>query len=671
MVSFSLVVQHKRCCPRGEHIIEEPDYYRTPTASTSSRKIGQFFVTTWTRRRKIWQFFLLAAAPLFVTNGIVPAAAEGQRACTTSDTPLSEPCWRSSCGSILQTATALCGPLTDNLFRLFAAGSCFNADFTRDICCSGNPAQPVANPFCFSEDLFRALDPHVCCSHAWTRLRVPRVFKSLDLFQVGGETRCEMLGSSPSAQEGADAALGGEQEEEVLPAAPPVMVKVRPTVERILGEVCPEALPAYRIVDYLQNVGPEAALVAVLGQRSLALAEGRMMESRGGVVQDTVLLPKDPMLGREVGRWEDWPWVDTVKHRIPYFGLLLAVWRRIFSPEEVKVLEGGEFEPQNLLSDGDESAALLQLAIRFFKEDVVPKGAGTFSSFPAAGAPVELDPSSALSTLRRERGSRKTPSSDEDYEATNKPLWEQFLARAEERFRGQHKFLDEATGLPSEAALYAHVLLDRLWTMVDAPTRWRDIDYTRDDIWARLFEAAAFLEHKAEKISPRSSHQAGANGVSPGLVGGPRRNAHLAVVNETITPEYALPFLYFLDDTALWEDAESCRHYFGIMAELRTSSDRNFLVLDVGAGTAPCEHQWTTLGPHVKYMKQDFSAYQTSEDPEAYSKRVHALAHSLGLSPFAYTSSIHNKKGYAKLDIVSDITNIPLPDESGRVRLVP
>ena len=54
---------------------------------------------------------------------------------------------------------------------------------------------------------------------------------------------------------------------------------------------------------------------------------------------------------------------------------------------------------------------------------------------------------------KQQRGSRKTLSSDEEgHKAANKPLWKQFLARAEERFRSQHKPLNKATGRPSEAA---------------------------------------------------------------------------------------------------------------------------------------------------------------------------------------------------------------------------
>ncbi|CAD7963241.1 unnamed protein product [Amoebophrya sp. A25] len=193
--------------------------------------------------------------------------------------------------------------------------------------------------------------------------------------------------------------------------------------------------------------------------------------------------------------------------------------------------------------------------------------------------------------------------------------------------------------------------------------------------------------------------------------------------NESI-PSYAVPFLHFRDDTMLYADAAGCKHLSGIIDELKTlamakekekvdttstkerhdrvpsihpglnidsksgrlisttsppsspdhlddedkksTASRGFVVLDVGAGTAPCEDAWRQLKDvPVFYLKQDFAMYDTSETAEDRGKKIHEEARRLGLSPFGFASSIHNSnKGYAHLDVVSDIVDIPLPSDS-------
>lgn len=61
-------------------------------------------------------------------------------------------------------------------------------------------------------------------------------------------------------------------------------------------------------------------------------------------------------------------------------------------------------------------------------------------------------------------------------------------------------------------------------------------------------------------------------------------------------------------------------------------------ILDAGAGTL----KWKPFCSHLKYTSQDFAQYDASSD--------------VGLQSEGWE--------YPKLDIVSDITNIPVPDES-------
>jgi len=61
-------------------------------------------------------------------------------------------------------------------------------------------------------------------------------------------------------------------------------------------------------------------------------------------------------------------------------------------------------------------------------------------------------------------------------------------------------------------------------------------------------------------------------------------------------------------------------------------------ILDAGAGTL----KWKPYCSHLQYTSQDFAQYDASS--------------SVGLQAEGWT--------YPKLDIVSDITNIPVPDES-------
>lgn len=132
---------------------------------------------------------------------------------------------------------------------------------------------------------------------------------------------------------------------------------------------------------------------------------------------------------------------------------------------------------------------------------------------------------------------------------------------------------------------------------------------------------------------------------------------------------WALPFLYFTDDAALYDDAAPCGIYKGVIQKLAEigKQDENSIhdrltVLDVGAGTAPCEKHWRAAGGHVRYLKQDFAQYSVGGRTDGGGTKTNK--NSVGVSAAAFSSSIRAKSGYAELDIVSDIVQIPLPDES-------
>lgn len=235
--------------------------------------------------------------------------------------------------------------------------------------------------------------------------------------------------------------------------------------------------------------------------------------------------------------------------------------------------------------------------------------------------------------------------------------WQQLVKMAQASF-GKY-------GFTGEIEAHVNYLLDYLWTQWDPPKRWRHIEYDKATTWNRLFEAVP----KLQKILPDYDAD-------------PKFNYDLAKANFTNdTPGWARPFLHFLDDVALYPNSgRQCRQYEGIIKHLRDRRSEEIVVLDVGAGTAPCEQFWRSAGQHVRYLKQDFASYDAEGGPKPQDwaleddqlsvrhARLQEIASKNGVNVAAYGSSIHVKGGYAELDIVSDVTSIPL--DSGSVDVI-
>eukprot|EP00929_Paragymnodinium_shiwhaense_P103404 TRINITY_DN66887_c0_g1_i1.p1 TRINITY_DN66887_c0_g1~~TRINITY_DN66887_c0_g1_i1.p1 ORF type:complete len:420 (+),score=87.22 TRINITY_DN66887_c0_g1_i1:126-1262(+) len=115
------------------------------------------------------------------------------------------------------------------------------------------------------------------------------------------------------------------------------------------------------------------------------------------------------------------------------------------------------------------------------------------------------------------------------------------------------------------------------------------------------------------------------------------------------TPGWMVPLFRFENDPEVFGAHAAkgrCSHLRGALLEAR----ENAVVLDVGAGTAPCRHLWESR-KDIRYMTQDSKMYD------------HAAGRGLGPGMFR-ESSIGDRGGYARMDIESDIADIPLANAS-------
>ncbi|CAD7963764.1 unnamed protein product [Amoebophrya sp. A120] len=733
------------------HFLSKSQILRNTNKATMARYRPFCSAAAVLTSAQVFVLLLLGASHWFEDSRSSLVAA-GPPICDAS-TPLYHKCWEQQCPQMLQVLDQFCGHGFDHLFRLYATNSCFNADFSEKLCCGyeldlavrGKNGEKlpittaVVNPSCFvGNDVFAALSPEVCCE---PKTAAPRLLDPDLPMNIPGAADCRDAQNVP----------------------------IRVTMTRFLQERCTDSEAAYNVVQFLDEMkrktdennkigtkmDPNSRASSTSAAASLA-QPGTLYSADGAILQTEAdfSLGASVDLFRNAGEHRAITWVEGVQHRHPLFGLQLQRLKiaiedggRMLKQREImlsdEASEKGDSEEDSevedhdditeladptdlLLADKGKVGAYLQVAIKTFRSN----DTSTWLSL------VDM----AEKEYRRLETNRKITTTEvadgEDHEA---PQGRPHLAAP--------KIIQE-----QKQELRIFRALDHLWSLYDAPFRWRDVDYKRSETWSMLFRAAEKLEEIVEEKTKDSeegsfhlakifttitsdkhdSVLAGAAGTGSldevhdqdassttttgvlavaGAQPGTSSDQLIDTRTREAVPAYAVPFLQFRDDFVLYKDAARCGHLRGIMEELKrnevpppvissdlfldkstgklvkdkeetgevTSSsasssrktgtktrlETGFVVLDVGAGTAPCEPDWRNTAPgKVFYLKQDFGMYDTSLDADERGKQIHKKAHQQGLSPFAYASSIHNKQGYSELDVTSDITAIPLPSNS-------
>ncbi|CAD7972052.1 unnamed protein product [Amoebophrya sp. A120] len=630
--------------------------------------------------------------------------------------------WVQNCPGYRQIGQQLCQFGFDRITRLFATRSCFDADYERSWCCPAPGAtHQVVLPDCFIPDGFNSLTPRLCCNNDYTTLAVPPIHAKINL-GFGSNLTCLVESEIGKAEE--------EEENQVRDTASGAtrvassrstagnneLLRIFPTLDDIFRDMCPEAREAYQAVTVIWQT----------------------MNRRPPTEVAMMNIPD---------------WVSGIKGRYPIFGLLNALL--ISSPQELErafVAAAGapdddtaskptsstsayksvtKFHAEDLLIPKRSAVAYLHLALEYFdpyeSEDYEGRRAGEGEDETKNRSAVRHRTQLLADQTSSARGSTSTRKRKTRRKKRPPPRWETFVRMAQDAF---HKY-----GWTEEIETHVNYLLDQLWSKWDAPNRWRHIPFEDWRMYDRLSRGVPVLQDKAPKFTvdkPDLNYHVGKvvavhevedqtdSQIVPAVDDENKARGTSAATRPADSyPSWAKPFLFFTDDAALYTESsggattgenessstpqrpaqpEPCGSYFGIMEKLSKEPEKDVTVLDVGAGTAPCEAHWRSIGKHVKYLKQDFAQYDVLPNSvkrtPSHSTEDHLLEHGkpetqtlngedlfeqhqkdrdtkviemskkLGVNQFAFGSSIHAEKGYAKMDIVSDILRIPLASNS-------